>query len=99
MGRLLNINGWQAIKIMLVLNKLCTKTRNIITLYGYFFYFFHIPSICCVKLHVHWHNLLRLDLPGIMLHVIIRTGHGQGQNLIEQYMSLGTVYVNATTKC
>ena len=39
MGRLLNINCWQATKIMLFLNKLCTKTQNIITLYRYFFIF------------------------------------------------------------
>jgi len=32
MDRLFNINGWQTIKIMLVLNKVCTKTQN-----GYFF--------------------------------------------------------------
>ena len=45
MGRLLNINGWQAIKIMLVLNKLCIKTRNIIIVYGYFFS--HTIDILC----------------------------------------------------
>ena len=45
MGRLLNINGWQAIKIMLVFNKLCIKTRNIIIVYGYFFS--HTIDILC----------------------------------------------------
>ena len=39
MARLLNINCWQATKIMLFLNKVCTKTQIIITLYGYLFYF------------------------------------------------------------
>ena len=26
----------------------------------YHFHFFHIPSICCVKLHAYWHSLLIL---------------------------------------
>ena len=47
MGRLLNINGWQAIKNMLVLNKLCTKTQNIITLYGYILFFSHSIDMLC----------------------------------------------------